>query len=145
VSDRVAVLRTVWVGALLCTVGPAAAAGQSPLETVVERARASWIAHEARALVEQSDTVRLWIPGLAASAAVRPGQAARLLADFLAEAEETEFALREIRHVGDDHAYAEFGRRFTVRGTADVREETVFLGFRRVDGVWRLREVRVTP
>jgi hypothetical protein len=82
---------------------------------------------------------------VAASASTRPSQAARLLEEYLSAATERDLTLREVRYVQADHAYAEFSRRFAVRGTDDLREETIFLGFRRVDGSWRLREVRVAP
>jgi hypothetical protein len=118
---------------------------QDALDRAVAGAAEAWAGHRVRALVEGSDTVRLRIPGLAASSAVRPGQAARLLDEYLADAEELGFSLRGMRHVAADHAYAEFGRRYRVRGTAEVREETVFLGYRQLAGVWRLREVRIAP
>ncbi|MDH3497093.1 MAG: hypothetical protein OER21_10035 [Gemmatimonadota bacterium] len=118
---------------------------QESLDSVVVRARAAWLEHRVRDLVAGSDTVRLRIPGVAVSAAVRPSQAARLLGEYLEAAEEQEFAGHGIRYVAEDHAYAEFGRRYAVRGTADVRQETVFFGFRRIAGAWRLREVRVAP
>ena len=44
-----------------------------------------------------------------------------------------------------NHAYAEMVRVYAVLGTSDERVETVFLGFRRVDGDWGVREIRVTP
>jgi hypothetical protein len=127
----------------LVTAAPLAA--QDALDVAVAGAADAWTKHRVRDLVEGSDTVRLRIPGLAASSAVRPGQAARLLEEYLAEAEELGFELRGIRHVAADHAYAEFGRRFQIRGTSEVREETVFLGYRRLAGVWRVREVRIAP
>lgn len=131
---------------LVAAAGSGTRAGaQTTLEEVVERARGAWLAHAARALVERSDTVRLRIPGVAVSAAVRPRQAARLLARYFESTEEAGFELQGIRHVGADHAYAELLRRFVVRGTDDEHEETVFFGFRVIDGEWRLREVRVTP
>jgi len=129
--------------AWLCAAVPASA--QDTLEVAVAAAADAWTRHRVRDLVEGSDTVRLRIPGLAASSAVRPGQAARLLEEYLAGAEELGFALRGIRSVAADHAYAEFGRRFQVRGTTEVREETVFLGYRLLAGKWRLREVRIAP
>lgn len=118
---------------------------QGTLESVVERAREAWAKHDARGLLAGSDTVQLRIPGVAVGAAVRAGQAARLLSDYLGDAEEVELALRELRYLDDDHAYAELERRFTVRGTTDLRREAVFLGFLRQGGTWRLREVRVAP
>lgn len=125
--------------------GVAAQEETGDLSAVVEQARLAWLAHSTRDLVARSDTVRLRLPGVAASAAARPAQAARLLDDYLSGAAEGEFVLRELRYVEDDHAYAEFTRRYAVRGTEDLRDETVFLGFRRVDGRWRLREVRIAP
>ena len=136
-----------WVAAamVLGAWTPGAAAQTDTLETAVEQARAAWLAHDVRRLVAHSDTVRLRLPGVAASAATRPGQAARLLEEYLSAATEQEFTLRELRYVQADHAYAELSRRYAVKGTADVREEMVFLGFRQVNGQWRLREVRIAP
>jgi hypothetical protein len=121
------------------------AAQDDSLSVVVEQARVAWLGQKFRALVARSDTVRLRLPGVAASASTRPGQAARLLEEYLSAATERELHLLGVRYVEADHAYAEFSRRFAVRGTDDLREETVFLGFRRVHGAWRLREVRVAP
>jgi hypothetical protein len=124
---------------------PGPAVAQATLESVVERARLAWSSHNARELLGRSDTVRLRIPGVAGGAEVRGGQAARLLSDYLGDAEEVELTLRELRSLDENHAYAEFGRRFTVRGTTDLRVEAVFFGFLRQGGEWRLREVRVAP
>lgn len=129
---------------LLLAAFPAAAA-QDGLDLAVARAGEAWLQHRARDLVAGSDTVRLRIPGVAASAAVRASQAARLLGDYLEGVSELGFALRDVRRVSADHAYAEFQRRFRIGGTDEVREETVFLGYRRLGGVWRLREVRIAP
>lgn len=76
---------------------------------------------------------------------MRPGQAARLLSQYLKRSEEREFTLREVRQLAPDHAYAEVLRRYVVRGTNDLQEETAFLGFRLLEGQWQLREVRITP
>lgn len=124
---------------------PAVVGAQDTLESVIGRATDAWTQHRIRDLVEGSDTVRLRIPGVAASAAVRAGQAVRLIGEYLGDAEELGLDLRGIRHVAADHAYAELGRRYQVRGTADVRVETVFLGYRQLGGEWRLREVRIAP
>jgi hypothetical protein len=139
---RALVLALAWVVPLH---GAAAQARNDSLSTVVEQARVAWLGQKVRALVAHSDTVRLRLPGVAASASTRPSQAARLLEEYLSAATERDLTLREVRYVQADHAYAEFSRRFAVRGTDDLREETIFLGFRRVDGSWRLREVRVAP
>ncbi|HEX9727454.1 MAG TPA: hypothetical protein VGA37_02985 [Gemmatimonadales bacterium] len=141
----IALARRAAMAAAIVGVTAQAAPAQARLVQVVEGARAAWLAHDVEHLVERSDTVRLRIPGVAVTAAVRPRQAARLLSGYLAHTVETAFVLKEIRNVGADHAYAEMIRRYVVQGTSDERLETVFFGFRVIDGEWRLREVRVTP
>lgn len=138
-------MRMLLLAVVCMAVTPRGLLGQTALTEVVERARSAWMEHSARSLVARSDTVRLRIPGVAVAQALRPGQAARLLGKYMEAADETELVLREIRHVGEGHAYAEMARRYVVRGTRDERVETVFFGFRVVNGEWRLREVRVTP
>jgi len=118
---------------------------QSSLEEAVAEAREAWKAHRVAVLVSKSDTVRLHLPGIAMSAALKPGQASKLLGEYLEDAEELEFELREVRQLADDHAYAEMSRVFVVKGTTEKRMETVFLGFRILAGEWSLREVRITP
>ncbi len=131
--------------ALVCAVGPAPLTGQDELDAAVEYARAAWLEHDAQALVRTSDTVRLQLPGVAQAHAVKPEQAARLLEQYLRMSQERTFELVEVRRLAPDHAYAQVARCYVVRGTTEERYETVFLGFRRVDDAWRLREVRVTP
>lgn len=126
---------------------PVGAGAQSPraaLELAVERAGQAWMRHDLRTLVASSDTVRLQLPGLRAPV-VRPSQAAMMLGDYLKSDNEITFELRRLRIVSDNHAYAEMLRVYVVEGTADERVETVFLGFRRFNEEWRIREVRVTP
>lgn len=118
---------------------------EGPLRQAVRAAQDSWMAHDVDLLVASSDTVRLHIPGIAPSASLRPGQASRLLDRYLKPTEEVSFELLNVRALAEDHAYAEIHRRYVVKGTTEEREETVFLGFRRIDMVWSLREVRVTP
>ncbi len=120
-------------------------AGQDDLEAAVERARQAWLQHDVERLVSESDTVRLNLPGVAWAASLKPGQAARLLSQYVKVSEEREFTLREVRMLAPDHAYAEVRRRYAVRGTDEERWETAFLGFRLLDGKWQLREVRITP
>jgi hypothetical protein len=68
-----------------------------------------------------------------------------LLQRYLEQSSERSFNLYEVRRLAPDHAYAEMVRRYVVEGTSEVRKETVYLGFRLLEGRWRLREVRVTP
>jgi hypothetical protein len=115
------------------------------LMVAVQDAQDAWLRHDVDALVSESDTVRLHIPDLPPAASLRPGQAARLLDRYLSQTEEVSFELLNVRELAEDHAYAEVQRVFVVKGTVERREETVFLGFRRIAGTWSLREVRVTP
>lgn len=137
--------RTAVVVACLAVLWPTPAAAQGGLDEAVGWAREAWLTHDVAALVANSDTVRLQIPGVAVSASLKPGQAARLLERYLKPSKEGTFNLKGVRRLAPDHAYAEVERKYVVRGTSEERGETVFLGFRRIDGTWRLREVRVTP
>jgi hypothetical protein len=131
-------------GLAAALLGPPLAA-QDALDLAVERARAAWLGHDVDALLEHSDTVRLNVPGTAKSASMRPGQATVLLEKYLKAAEEVELDLVRIRRLADDHAYAELARAYVVKGTAEERSERILFGFRQLSGIWRLREVRVTP
>ncbi len=118
---------------------------QDALDEAVERARGAWFSHDVEALLATSDTVRLNVPGTASSPAMRPGQATVLLEKYLKAAEELGLELVRIRRLADDHAYAELARAYVVKGTSEERQERVLFGFRQLQGIWRLREVRVTP
>ncbi len=128
----------------LC-VAELAVAQQDSLRLAVEEAHDAWLDRDLSRLVSASDTVRLHLPGVANSASLSPEQAARLLARYLKPARELRFPLRGIRALASDHAYAEMQRVYVVQGTSEEREETVFLGFRQINGSWRLREIRITP
>lgn len=133
---------------LVVAVAPDPARGQAvraALDSALEAVRVAWLAHEFEDVVLTSDTLRLQLPGVGRAPAVRPTQAARVLRDYLKSANEITLELVSVRSVDEDHAYAEMVRVYVVQGTADQRAETVFLGFRRVAGQWRLREVRITP
>lgn len=118
---------------------------QSSLDTAVGQARQAWMRHDVQVLLEASDTVRLQLPGVGLASALQPGQAARLLDTYLNGSTEVAFTLEELRRPGPGRGYAQMRRVYVVRGTTDRQEETVFLGFDLIGGVWRLREVRVTP
>lgn len=137
-------MRAVLVGlAVAATAAPLEA--QDELDRAIGRAREAWLGHEISALLSTSDTVRLDIPGTATSAAMKPGQAGRVLDRYLNGADERGLDLIRVRRLEADHAYAELARVYVVKGTEEERRERLLFGFRRLDGIWRLREVRVTP
>ncbi len=137
--------RVTALAALLMLFMVEGVAAQSPLQQAVEVARLAWLQHDFSGLVKSSDTVRLQLPEGGRAPSVRPAHAARVLEEYLRSANEIAFELRNIREASDDHAYAQLVRRYVVQRTSDERVETVFLGFRRVEGRWLLREVRITP
>ncbi len=140
---RVLTFLTVW---LVCAGSPVGAQdGGDRLERAVEKARLAWLAHDLGELLATSDTVRLQVPGIVASASMKPGQAGALLQSHLKAAQEVGFDLVRIRRLAEDHAYAELARSYLVKGTLEELGERVFFGFREVEGTWRLREVRITP
>jgi hypothetical protein len=118
---------------------------QGTLDEAAGRARQLWLAHDMVGLVAGSDTVQLQLPGAAPYAALAPGQAARLLERYLEAAREVAFDLEGVRPGAAEHGYLEGRRRYVVRGTAEEREETVYVEFRLAGGQWRVRAIRIVP
>ena len=129
---------------LLTGWAPAAASAQLELEEIVELVRTAWLRHDYEGLLASSDTVRLQFPEIGRQQGVPPAHAARVLREYLSSADEVSFELYQILTASENHRYAQLVRKYVVRRTTDERVETVFFGFRRVEGRWRLREVRVT-
>jgi hypothetical protein len=121
----------------------AAGAQESGLKLAAERARGAWLAHDPVALIADSPRLLIQLPGAEPSVALGPAQAAALLADFLAPAQEVEVLLRAAREVEQGRGYVELQRRYRVRGTQDVRGQVLLLGYRRGRGGWNLVEFRV--
>ena len=132
---------------LLCLVVPSARAGaqeQAPaLTAAAEQARAAWFAHDAAGLVADSPRLLVQLPGSDPSAALGPAQAAALLADFLAPAQEVETVVRAAREVEPGRGYVELQRRYRVAGTQEIRSQSLLLGYRLSPTGWSLVELRV--
>jgi hypothetical protein len=126
--------------ALLPTTGRAQKSG---LDQAAERARGAWFAHDPMALIAASPRLLIQLPGADPSVALGPAQAAALLADFLAPAQEVEVLVRAAREVELGRGYVELQRRYRVRGTQDVRSQVLLLGYRLGPRGWNLVEFRV--
>ena len=134
-------MRHVAVLALLA--GPLGA--QATLEDAAQRARDGWRSHDAEAVVGQGSRVVLQIPGADPSAAVSRAQAVALLSRYLRSTLERSVEIRTIREVERGRGLVELDRRYVVAGTDDVRQETLFLGFRLERERWVLAELRGAP
>ena len=92
----------------------AGAGAADGLDAAAERARSAWLAHDAVGARGRQPTT----PGPASrrrsSAALGPDQAAALLADFLASAQEVETVVRAAREVEPGRGYVELQRRYRV-------------------------------
>ena len=134
-------------GIVLAAVGPwvPPLVAQAGLQQAAAQAREQWLAHDLTGLLAGSDTVRLQVPGVTQSATLGVAQAARLLGRYVGATRETGFDLISVRAAGTDRGYVEGRRRYVVQGTAEERQETIFLGFELRAGRWRVREVRVVP
>jgi hypothetical protein len=128
---------------LLAPVRPAA--GQSTLSEAAARAKQALSVHDAPALVGKSSNVVLQIPGADASSPLGRSQAIELLRRYLRPAEERGLDVTTIREVEPGKGFIELTRRYVVSGTSDLRHETLYLGYRLVDGEWRLVELRSAP
>jgi hypothetical protein len=117
---------------------------QRTLDEAAQGARYAWMTHDGRMLATSADSLVLRLPGMDEVTA-RSGQASRLINRYLETTVERSFELRAVRETGEGQGYAEAVRRYVVRGTADVVEQTVFLGFRQSGGRWKLTEIRISP
>ena len=114
------------------------------LEREADRARRAWFGHDASALVANSPRLVVRLPGADPSGALGQAQAAALLRDFLAPAQEVETAVRSAQEVEPGRGYVEFQRRYKVAGTQEVRSQTLLLAYRRGTDGWVLVELRVS-
>lgn len=113
------------------------------LGAAAERARRAWFTHNAAALVADSPRLLLQLPGADPSAALGPEQAAALVGDFLANAQEVETIVRAARETEPGRGYVELQRRYRIAGTQEVRVQGLLLGYRRTRAGWSLVELRV--
>ena len=120
-------------------------AAQGALPGAAERARQAWLAHDPQALVGQSASLVLQIPGADPSSPLAKAQAMELLRRYWRSAEERGIDVVGIREVEPGRGFVELTRRYVVAGTSELRRETLFLGFRSRGGEWVLAELRSAP
>ena len=124
---------------------PLPAAAQKTLSDAAARAQAAWSVHDAQGLVGQSSNLILQIPGADPSSPLGRPQAIELLRRYFRPAEERGLDVTAIREVEAGKGFVELTRRYVVAGTTELRHETLFLGYRLLDGEWRLVELRSAP
>ena len=124
-------------------VTPGYAQGAPTLTAAAEQARRAWFAHDAAALVAGSPKLVVQLPGANPSAALEPVQAAVLIADYLAPAQEVATVVSAAREMDGGLGYVELRRRYRVAGTQEVREQSLLLGYRQGRTGWQLVELRV--
>jgi hypothetical protein len=118
---------------------------QGTLADAAERAKRAWSAHDAPALVGHSSNLVLQIPGADPSSPLGRSQAVELLRRYLRPAAERGLDVTAIREVEPGKGFIEITRRYVIAGTTELRRETLYLGFRFLDGEWRLVELRSAP
>ena len=118
---------------------------QGSLSDAAERAKLAITTHDAQALVGRSSNVVLQIPGADPSSPLGRAQAIELLRRYLRPAEERGLDVTAIRLVEQGKGFIEITRRYVVSGTSELRHETLYLGYRLLDGEWRLAELRSAP
>lgn len=138
-------MRLTWLVLAVALAAPSGAAAQKTLSEAAERAKMAITAHDAQALVGQSSNVVLQIPGADPSSPLGRPQAIELVRRYLRPAEERGLDVTAIREVEQGKGFIEITRRYVVSGTTELRHETLFLGYRLLDGEWRLAELRSAP
>jgi hypothetical protein len=136
-------LRGIVMGLALLLASSPGRAQELRLEDAAARAREAWMAHNAVALVAESPSLLVQLPGADPSVALGPDQAAALLRDFLAQAQEVECEVRAAREVEPGRGYVELRRSYRIAGTQDVRVQSLLLGYRQGKAGWVLVELRV--
>ncbi|OLC67623.1 MAG: hypothetical protein AUH78_27830 [Gemmatimonadetes bacterium 13_1_40CM_4_69_8] len=139
-----------WLTGIALVLSPALTCGtrlaaQASLAAAAEHARGAWLAHDPQALVGQSASIVLQIPGADPSSPLDRAQAAELLRRHWRTAVERSVTVRGVHESESGRGYAELERCYVVAGTSDERQETIFLGFRQVGTSWRLTELRSAP
>ena len=133
---------------LALTLAPASLRGQGggsggELDQAAERARRAWVRHDAVGLVANSPRLLIQLPGADPSVALGPAQAAALLTDFFAPAQEVETRVQAAREVEPGRGYVELQPQFRIAGTQNVRTESLLLSYRYDSSGWSLVEFRV--
>ena len=118
---------------------------QNTLPDAAARAKQAWAAHDPEGLVGRSSNLVLQIPGADPSSPLGRAQAIELLRRYFRPAEERGLDVTAIREVEAGKGYVELTRRYVVAGTAELRRETLYLGYRLLDREWRLVELRSAP
>lgn len=136
-----------WLVALAVALaaGPSHRSQADSLMTAARRAAAQWMAHEFAGLVGSGEAVMVHLPGAEPSSPLRPVQAVELLRSFTRDARELDLAVLVVRNVDPDRAYVEAQRVYEVRGTEVRHTQTLYFGFRRLGGSYRLVEIRALP
>jgi hypothetical protein len=132
---------------LLCLCLAGAASAQQPirpLPEVAEGTRVLWHRQDAAGLVARSPHLLIQLPGAEPSAPVQRQQAAELLRDYFAGAEEVETLVNDARELDNGWGFVELRRRFRTKGTQEVREQLLLLSYREMSGSWTLVELRVS-
>ena len=135
--------RFLIAAALVFVVTTGHAQGTPALAAAAEQARQAWFAHDAATLVAESPRLVVQLPGADPSAALEPAQAAALIADYLAPAQEVETVVSAAREVEGGRGYVDLQRRYRVAGTQEVRVQSLLLGYRQGRTGWLLVELRV--
>jgi hypothetical protein len=138
-------MRLTWLALGAALALPQGALGQGTLSEAAERAKRAITTHNAQALVGQSTNVVLQIPGAEPSSPLGRPQAIELLSRYLRPSEERGLDVTAIREVERGKGFIELTRRYVVSGTTELRHETLYLGYRFLDGEWRLAELRSAP
>lgn len=137
---------TISTGVVLVLLAVAStAAAQATLPHAAEQARQAWLAHDPQALVGQSTSLVLQIPGADPSSPLGRAQAVELLRRYLRPSEERGLDVAVVQEVEPGRGFVELSRSFVVAGTDELRRETLFLGFRQRGGRWLLVDLRIAP
>ncbi|MBM4186439.1 MAG: hypothetical protein FJ206_03910 [Gemmatimonadetes bacterium] len=128
------------IAVALCLV---AALTPSDLASIGERARIALAEHRFIELLPPRQAVRLELPSGAVGALTRGSLAARILTRRTLRHRTLSVELRRTELLDDRHGFLELVRRFEVRGSREVQQETVLIGAALAGSEWEVVEILV--
>lgn len=133
----------VLAGMMAWAPAPAAAQGTDSLVLAAQRIARAWQRHDFGQMLAGAARVTVVFPGSGRTAPLAAAQAAEVLRGFVEGAHEESADVVELRTVGADRSYVEIERVFAPRGSAELRQQIVYVELRRAGSGFTVAEVRI--
>lgn len=128
---------------MFAAAGPATAQATDSLVVTAQRIARAWQRQDFGQILSGASAISVVLPGAERTAPLGSAQAAEVLRGFVEGAHEESAEVLVLRTVSADRAYVELERVFAPRGSAELRQQTVYLELRRTGAGFTVAEVRI--